>query len=332
MIMIHILKESDTGHFLTRNWAIVFITLAWYCWAGCNSEKKAMNPEMTIAPGTFEVSMEVDTTTRWYTLVIPTGYDHVQKRPLVLAFHPGNANMAEFYNALKGFRDMAEAENWLMVFPNGRNTTDNRTGECLWNAVHCCGLAYTQNVDDVGFVRELIEKLQAEYRIDENRIYATGRSNGGMLVHRLGADLANTFAAIAPFSASVGGTNRDNPEQIVEPTQPLPILLMHGLNDHSVRYHGGVGGDSLRNDLSFRISTMVWVENNGCDSTVVDTTILESDKGRTWIATFQSCPQGADVVSITVENSGHQLPRVSNSGFDGSKAIFQFFQSHARNQ
>lgn len=332
MTLIRFFDNRNTGIFANGTWRIVFLALLWWCWAGCSSEENVTNPELTIEPGTYEFSMEVDTTTRWFTVVIPTGYDHVEKRPLVVALHPGNANMKEFYNALKGFRDMAEAENWLMVFPNGRNRTDNRTGDSAWNAVHCCGLPHSQNVDDVGFIRKVLEKLQADYKIDGNRIYAMGRSNGGMLVHRLGVELWDTFAAIAPFSATAGGQeDATAPEIVAEPRHPLPILLMHGLHDPNVKYRGGLTSGGIRYDISFAESVGIWLEVNACTQAVADTTLFESDKGQTWIVDYSNCLDGAQVVAITVENSGHQLPRVSNSGFDGSNAIFQFFKSHAKN-
>lgn len=332
MAIIHTLKISDTGIFSKINWTIIFLAIIWFYLSSCNSEAELTSPEILIKAGTYEVSMKIDTTTRWYTLVIPTGYDHVQKRPLVLAFHPGNASMSDFYNALQGFRELAEEENWLMVFPNGSNTTDNRTSECLWNAVYCCGLPYTLNVDDVGFVKKLVETLQRDYKVDEKRIYATGRSNGGMLLHRLGAELWDIFAAIAPFAASAGGRFDDtSPEIILAPSHPLPILLMHGLNDASVKYNGGLSSNGIRYDISFEETAMLWVTNNGCDETVADTTIFDSDEGRTWVVDFSSCQQGAQVMAITVENSGHQLPRVANSGFDGTVAIVQFFKSHSKN-
>lgn len=314
--------------------AVVFLALAWCILPGCKSgdDTPVPDPAYPTTPGKYELSIDMDTTTRWFTVVIPPEYDPAETRPLVLAFHPGNANMAEFYNALIQFLEYATAEKWIVVLPNGRNTTDNRTGECLWNAVHCCGLAYNQNVDDVGFVRKLVEKLQTEYKIDEKRIYALGRSNGGMLVHRLGAEMWDVFAAIAPFSATVGGTHDENsPLEIVDPSHPLPILMMHGLNDPVVKFFGGIGGDGVRTDLPFHDTALLWVENNGCDQMAADTTFIDTEKGKSWVVDFSNCTDNAQVVAITVENSGHQLPRISNSGFDGSKAMFDFFKLHAKN-
>ena len=294
--------------------------------------KKPTDPDYPVEPGKYEMSIEMEQGTRWYTLVIPDGYDHNQKRPLILAFHPGNASMDEFYNGMKELRDLAAEDNWLMVFPNGVNRTDNRTTGSTWNAAYCCGIARNNDVDDVGFIRALVEQLVQDYKIDEKRIYATGRSNGGMLLHRLGAEMADVFAAIAPFAAAAGGRNpKDGPLQLVEPHQPLPILMMHGLDDPVVRYYGGTGGDEYRYDISFHDTAMIWVTNNKCDSTLADTTLLETELGRSWIVQYPPNSGGEHVVAITVENAGHQVPRVKLTGFDGQQAIFDFFKQHQKN-
>ncbi len=320
-------QKGHTGLLSRSLWFFTLVFLCTIFFLMCRKEE--VPSDTSIKPGRYELSIEVDSVLRWYTIIIPTGYDHIKKRPLVLAFHPGNANMSEFIDALSGFLDSAEEENWLVVFPNGRNQTDNRTGECVWNAVHCCGLAHTQNIDDVGFVKELIDKLQEDYKIDENQIYALGRSNGGMLVHRLGAELWDVFAAIAPFNAAAGGQFTDSdPEMKIEPSHPMPILMMHGINDPNVKFYGGLSSNGLRYDISFAETTAIWLEANSCDQTVSDTTLVETDKGNTWIADFSDCANDAQVVAIAVENSGHHLPRISNSGFDGTNAIVQFFKTH----
>ncbi len=320
-------QKEHTGILSGSLWFFTLIILSAIFFMMC--QKEEVNSDIPIKPGRYELSIKMDSVLRWYTIVIPTGYDHIQKRPLVLAFHPGDANMSDFYDALLGFLDSAEKENWLVVLPNGRNETDNRTGECLWNAVHCCGFPYVLNIDDVGFVRKLIDKLQKDYKIDKNRIYAMGRSNGGMLVHRLGAELWDVFAAIAPFNATAGGKFKESaPEMKLEPSHPMPILMMHGINDPVVKFYGGLSSNGIRYDISFAETTKIWLEANACDKTVSDTTFIDTDKGKTWIVDYTDCSGGTQVVAIAVENCGHQLPRISNSGFDGTNAIVQFFKTH----
>ena len=49
----------------------------------------------------------------------------------------------------------------------------------------------------------LIEK----YKIDKDRIYVTGWSNGGMMTYRLACELSGRVKAAAPFVATLGSKN-----------------------------------------------------------------------------------------------------------------------------
>ena len=60
------------------------------------------------------------------------------------------------------------------------------------------GRRISNNVDDVGFFAALIGKLTAEGGADPRRVYVTGISNGGLMTHRLGCELADKITAIAP--------------------------------------------------------------------------------------------------------------------------------------
>lgn len=57
-------------------------------------------------------------------------------------------------------------------------------------------------IDDVKFVRQLLQSLEAAYAIDTTRIYATGISNGGFMTSRLGCEMGNKLAAIAVVAAT----------------------------------------------------------------------------------------------------------------------------------
>src|SRR3972149_6035846 len=70
------------------------------------------------------------------------------------------------------------------------------------NGGHCCGEAAKNNVDDVGFVRALIDELATLINIDPGRVYATGFSNGAIMVYRLACELSDRIAAIGPVAAT----------------------------------------------------------------------------------------------------------------------------------
>ncbi|MFP5356346.1 MAG: alpha/beta hydrolase family esterase, partial [Gemmatimonadota bacterium] len=122
--------------------------------------------------------------------------------PMVIVLHGGGGN-ASNAESMTGFTRKAEREGFIVVYPEG--TARGRVPLLTWNAGHCCGHAMEQRVDDVGFINALIDKLQSTHRIDPDRIYVTGMSNGGMMSHRLGIELSQRIAAIGPVVGAVFG-------------------------------------------------------------------------------------------------------------------------------
>ena len=55
---------------------------------------------------------------------------------------------------------------------------------------------------DVRFISDLIDKLEAEYSIDPNRIYADGMSIGGDMAFALSCELSDRIAAVGAVSAA----------------------------------------------------------------------------------------------------------------------------------
>ena len=125
-----------------------------------------------------------------------------------------------------------------MVYPEG---TRRFWGKLLtWNAGHCCGYAMQQKTDDVGFISALLDKLLQDYAVDSRRIFVTGMSNGGMMAHRLGIELSDRIAAIAPVVATIFG------DQTL-PAHPVSALMINGLLDQSVPNQGGPPGGRFSN-------------------------------------------------------------------------------------
>lgn len=98
-----------------------------------------------------------------------------------------------------------------------------------WNADGCCGLARRWQVDDVAFIRSLIGKLKEELNVDGDRIYVTGISNGGMMAYKLGCELSDQIAAIAPIDGCLYSTQKPL-------ASPVSVIAFHGKQDFLV--HG----------------------------------------------------------------------------------------------
>lgn len=108
----------------------------------------------------------------------------------------------------------------------------------------------TPNVttDDVGFTAAILDALEAQYCIDTNRIFATGKSQGGGLASLLACDptLSRRIAAFAPVAGSFYQTGFGavcDPYRVPIACHPgrtnVPLLEIHGLADDTIAYYGG---------------------------------------------------------------------------------------------
>ena len=173
---------------------------------------------------TTEESIEYDGLIRTYRLYIPSSYNSTPT-PLVIVLHFGGGN-AVIIEQVTEMTEKAEQEGFIVVYPNGTGRAENRF--LTWNAGFCCGYAVEHSIDDVGFIGALIEHLQEELVIDASRIYVTGFCNGAALTYRIGAELSDIVAAIAPVAGSIGEVT-DSVWRIPEPANPVSVIIFHGV-------------------------------------------------------------------------------------------------------
>ncbi len=278
---------------------------------------------------TSKQSLKYDGMTRTYLIHIPAQYNDSKSFPLVIVLHGGGGNSKNMMEKT-GFNDLADEKGFIVVYPDGTGRFKNRL--LTWNAGHCCGYALENNIDDVGFIRTLIEKLQNNFNIDTKRIYVTGHSNGGMMTYRLGAELSDIFAAIAPVAGTIGGKETENSSLYIipEPAYPVSVIALHGLLDEHVPYNGGHGNNSSgsRIDLSVSESIFFWVENNGCNTTSKRNI---SDSGNIIFDNYLDGRNGTEVTLVTIVNGGHEWPVVSgNSELLATDLILEFFEAHPK--
>jgi polyhydroxybutyrate depolymerase len=280
------------------------------------------------ARGRFR-SLVVDGRERTYCVHIPRGLDADRPVPVVLALHGATMTgptMAWFTR----LDDASDESGFLVVYPDG-------TGSSLsffWNAGACCGAAARDHVDDVGFIRALLDDLAGVYRVDPLRVFAAGVSNGAMMAYRLGAELSDRIAAVA----CIGGTMAI---ESCRPTRPVPVLHVHGTNDEFVPFAGGPGRRSVTgaDHRSVESTIRAWVQANGCEETpmVVSLPDQASDGTRVRQETYGGGREGSEVVLIVVERGGHTWPgrRINDRvlgkttmNVSANDLLWKFFERH----
>ncbi len=270
---------------------------------------------------------------RTYRVHIGSFYDRSIPIPLVIALHGGGGNSWGM-TRLTGFNALADKENFIVVYPDGfeRHWNDGRGVQ--WKA-------QVENVDDVGFISSLIERLSDELNIDASRVYVTGISNGGMMSHRLGCELSQKIAAISPVASNIPV----NMASVWSPSRPVPILIINGTADPLERWEGGeirLGRRTFGVVLSVADTVKFWVEKNQCSSPPVITQLPDKDPSDgTTVRTeaYGDCQDSAEVVLYAIEGGGHIWPGGSqylpeaiigktSQEFNASEVIWQFFKEH----
>ncbi len=106
-----------------------------------------------------------------------------------------------------------------------------------WNADWCCGWARDEDVDDVGYLAELIRQIRAR---GIRQVYLAGFSNGGMMAYRYACALGPAGGVDGVLT--VGGTYESS--QTCYYTGH--VVHVHGLLDRTVPYDGLDWSDYLR--------------------------------------------------------------------------------------
>lgn len=163
---------------------------------------------------------------------------------LVLVMHGSRGDGERMRGATRyGFEVLAERHGFIVVYPNGY---ENHWNDCRAGADYSANL---QNIDDVGFLQALVQRMVDEQGVDPARVFATGLSNGGQMAYRLGLEAPEMVAGIAAVAANLPvAANLD-----CEPTgQAVATLVMNGTADPVNPYDGGVveiAGNASRGEV-----------------------------------------------------------------------------------
>jgi len=195
-------------------------------------------------PGDNDRTLNHAGNVRSYRVHVPPAWTGASPAAVVIDIHGWTSNAAQ-QQALSGLRAVSDREGFFVVWPQGLNN--------LWNAGTCCG---NPGLDDVGFLRAVVDAVAAEGNVDRRRVYATGLSNGGAMSHKLACEASDVFAAAAPMAFPLPYSNLSQ----CQPARPIPILMVMGLTDALIPYNGGSFG-------SAPATFARWRDLHGCGGT-----------------------------------------------------------------
>ncbi len=236
-----------------------------------------------------QITVKVGGDTREALIYSPATADKTDS-PVVFAFHGHGGTMK---GAAKEFDYQKHWPQAIVVYMQGipiPSTTDPKGKKAGWQ--HEVGEV---NDRDLKFFDLTLAKVKKDYKVDESRIYATGHSNGGGFTYLLWAARGDTFAAVAPSSASSANA-------YLKELKPKPALHVAGEKDETAPFE-------KQRKLMDAIKKL-----NGCDS-----------KGKPWEKKGMLFPSESGTPFIEVVHpAGHDFLE------DAPRLIVRFFKDNAK--
>jgi polyhydroxybutyrate depolymerase len=283
-----------------------------------------------------------DNLKRTFKYHFPSTPGRAASLPLVIVLHGRGGNGESMIRLTRNrFNTLADRDGFIVVYPDGieLNWNDGRMDEEANDKAH------RDNIDDVGFISDLIDLFIRDQNADPERIYITGISNGAIMSYRLACELTGKITAIAPVDGNI-------PVRIFpdcSPSGPISVLAINNTNDPLVPYNGGyIFGSfhriNLGKVLSVDESIRFWVNNNRCSPLPVVTREPDLDKNDGTIVTssrYKNGINGTEVVLYSIEGGGHTWPGgvqylpafiigKTCRDFDASEVIWEFFRMHSK--
>lgn len=282
MILSNISSLSIDNYTMYRRSALILTVqcaLAAASSAGCGTTP-------SIDSGTNQA--DVNGQSREYIIQLPDNYDANNPYKLVIGYHWLDGSMDTVVDgSFYGLAPLA-ADSTIFVAPQGLNA----------------GWANT-NGDDLTFTDQILDAVQSNFCIDQDRIFAAGWSYGGSMSYSVACSRADVFRAVAVMSgAELSGCDGGS--------DPVAYFGQHGISDDVLPIDSG---RQLRDHF---------VQVNGCDA--ADPEEPAAGSGTHTTTNYTGCSEGYPVEWVAFD--GGHLPTPSDAGASDSFTpglIWEFF-------
>jgi polyhydroxybutyrate depolymerase len=272
------------------------------------------------ASGTWHEEQTLDHggLTRYFRYYVPDTLP--PNHPVVFLLHGGGGSMREITEGSGGqveWPAIADDEGFLLIVPNG---VDDETGDPAgddqqWNDCRGDAVVSDPHTDDVGFVAALADWALFHFEVDNERIYATGASNGGMMSYRLADELGDRIAAIAAFIANIPAES-----ECEAPSRPVPVFICNGDGERFYMPWDGGCVASASCDRGTVISALEtrarWIDILDTETSPSETTdypdIDPTDGCTVESELYTGGREGSEVHFYRVRNGGHNTPTIAH--------------------
>jgi len=273
---------------------------------------------------------------RLYRTYLPSGYDASRPASLIVVLHGLGGSMNDADNV--GITQIADTANIILLSPQALDfNSPLGLVSAAWNSgivvnVPVIGpVAVNGAVDDVGFIKAMMDAARQQYAVNPVRVYVCGASLGGFMTQRLACEAPGYFAA----AASVMGTYA----LALPPCSPgkmVPVAHFHGTKDEVVSWNG----DLLFNGSAFPVGLSVddliarWVSLDGCNPAPLHEVWPDSNSDSLYAEhySYSDASGNSRVELFKVNNGTHAWYSggSTNGDIDYAGEIWKFFNKQYR--
>jgi polyhydroxybutyrate depolymerase len=240
--------------------------------------------------------MTIDGLPRGFTIRLPRSAD--RRPPLALVLHGNHPGAGgRIMRDWTTFDQQADTWGWAIAYPDGH-------GGC-WADGRGVTTADEAGIDDVAFLRAIVEWSAERHGTAPDRVVVAGISNGAIMAHHLALAAGDQVAVVAAVAGGLPAALLDR-----QPTHAVSAMLINGTADRIVPIEGGYsrhrgpGGELRGRVLSLHDTAERWRAINRCQRGSGQTHTTEGSS-RT---TTDGGVGGATVVAWTVFGGGHTWP------------------------
>jgi len=286
--------------------------------------------------GQHTLALERGGFTRAAEVRIPKNYSKDQPPPLVVVLH-GAGGDGQIALRKDGWAELADQEGFIAVAPTGlpvrpRLEASFATNPHVWNSGQLNPRGPRAAIDDVAYIRDLLDELKQQAPYDTDRVFVAGHSNGGSMALKLAAELSERFQAVGTVAGLIAV---ENPQ----PKRPLPTLYILGTADPLMPLEGGEVKLpwATRHNPPVREGLEKWAKSLGFESTPM--TLSQNAEQQKAVYRSKS-ENGPTLTVLYLQGHGHQWPGAKtirrNSGggpvntrLDATKTLWEFFESES---
>ena len=201
--------------------------------------------------------------------------------PLLVAMH-GLYQSAQVAERDMRWGALARREGAVLAYGMGASAS--------WNAGTCCGRSAADDVDDVGYLDQVVALARALHPVDARRVAVTGFSNGAMMAYRYACERPSVVAGVLAVAGTVTSDCRGRTD--------VAVHHVHGLDDRTVPLAGMRYSAALRTGFGpvSRAATLF----------------------------------GPTVTAKLLPRFGHGWPTVRSGRYDATAAGWAFLQAHPK--